>query len=169
MNQSLWREELPTPIGTVVLVGDGECLVALEFADRRDLLLERLAKRYGTTDIARRTKPSAAALRVADYFAGNLTALADLETDPGGSPFERRVWDALRQIACGTTTSYGALAAAVDRPGAARAVGAANARNPIALVIPCHRVIGAGGELTGYAGGLERKRWLLCHEGAVAA
>jgi methylated-DNA-[protein]-cysteine S-methyltransferase len=94
------------------------------------------------------------------YFAGELRDF-DLPLAPVGTPFQERVWQALRDIPYGATTSYSALANRIGAPGAARAVGLANGRNPIAIIIPCHRVIGAGGTLVGYGGGLNRKRWLL--------
>jgi methylated-DNA-[protein]-cysteine S-methyltransferase len=100
-----------------------------------------------------------------EYFAGRRTAF-DLRIAPAGTPFELRVWDELRRIPYGETTTYGELAQRLGHPGAARAVGRANGRNPISIVVPCHRVIGASGALTGYAGGLERKRALLTLEGA---
>lgn len=102
------------------------------------------------------------------YFAGRLTAFT-VPLAAAGTSFQQRVWAALRRVPFGTTTSYGALARALGRPGAARAVGLANGRNPIAIIVPCHRVIGADGTLTGYGGGLERKRWLLAHDQAVDA
>ena len=104
--------------------------------------------------------------QLAEYFAGERTAF-ELPLAPAGTPFQRNVWDALLAIPYGETRSYGELAAAVGKPGAARAVGRANHDNPIGVVIPCHRVIGAGGALTGYAGGLDRKRYLLELEGAL--
>jgi methylated-DNA-[protein]-cysteine S-methyltransferase len=104
-------------------------------------------------------------VQLAEYFAGARTRF-DLDLAPEGTPFQRRVWDALCAIPYGETTTYGALAASLGRSRAARAVGAANARNPLSIVIPCHRVIGAGGGLTGYAGGVARKQWLLAHEAA---
>jgi methylated-DNA-[protein]-cysteine S-methyltransferase len=110
-------------------------------------------------------KPVADAL--AAYFAGNLTAIDRLETGAGGTDFQREVWAALRDIPAGETLSYGALAARLGRPKAMRAVGLANGANPVGLVVPCHRVIGADGSLTGYGGGLERKRWLLAHEAGL--
>jgi O-6-methylguanine DNA methyltransferase len=100
------------------------------------------------------------------YFAGSLTALEGIVCQTNGSPFQRRVWQALRAIPPGTTTTYGAIARSCDMPNASRAVGLANGANPIAIVVPCHRVIGASGALTGYAGGLHRKQWLLDHERA---
>jgi methylated-DNA-[protein]-cysteine S-methyltransferase len=105
----------------------------------------------------------------ASYFAGSWSALAALPLDPHGSDFQRRVWRALREIPLGATASYGEIAQRIGRPGAARAVGDANRRNPIAIAIPCHRVIGGDGRLVGYAGGLARKRWLLAHEAQAAS
>ncbi len=98
------------------------------------------------------------------YFAGERTDF-DLPLAPEGTEFQLRVWDELRRIPFGQTLSYGELAVAIGRPGAARAVGLANGRNPISIVVPCHRLVGSSGGLTGYAGGLDRKRWLLDHEG----
>jgi methylated-DNA-[protein]-cysteine S-methyltransferase len=98
------------------------------------------------------------------YFAGDVWALDGLPTDSGGSPFQRAVWKALRTVPAGAPVSYGWIAAAIDRPDACRAVGAANGANPVAVVVPCHRVIGADGRLTGFGGGLDRKLWLLRHE-----
>src|SRR5262249_39623059 len=126
----------------------------------------------GTAPPALGGAPSRSAQRVleqaraafANYFAGSAAALAALPLDPRGSDFQRRVWCALREIPLGATASYGEIARRIGAPGAARAVGDANRRNPIAIAIPCHRVVGADGRLVGYAGGLERKRWLLDHE-----
>jgi methylated-DNA-[protein]-cysteine S-methyltransferase len=108
--------------------------------------------------------PSSITDALAQYFAGSLTALDAVAVRTGGSTFQRRVWAALREIPAGSTTSYGWLAALLEIPNASRAVGLANGANPIAIVVPCHRVIGADGSLTGYGGGLARKRWLLDHE-----
>lgn len=113
-----------------------------------------------------RADSSPARRAVEAYLAGALDALAALEVELWGTAFQVEVWRALREVPAGATTTYGRLAAALGRPKAVRAVGAANGANPVALVCPCHRVIGEGGELTGYAGGLDRKRWLLEHEGA---
>jgi methylated-DNA-[protein]-cysteine S-methyltransferase len=101
------------------------------------------------------------------YFSGDLSTLGGIDCHTNGTPFQRRVWRALREIPVGQTLSYGAIAARIGRPTAVRAVGLANRANPIGVVVPCHRVIGADGALTGYGGGLERKRWLLAHEGVV--
>ncbi len=107
-------------------------------------------------------------MRLAAWFAGERTGF-DLPLRPRGTPFQRDVWEALREIPYGETRSYGQIAARLRAPSAVRAVGAANGRNPLAIIVPCHRVIGASGALTGYAGGLERKRWLLAHEREVLA
>jgi len=101
---------------------------------------------------------------IARYFAGGLDAIDDLPVKTAGTDFQRKVWRALRDIPCGTTISYGELARRIGQPHAVRAVGTANGANPIGVVVPCHRVIGANGSLTGYGGGMERKRWLLDHE-----
>ncbi len=108
-----------------------------------------------------------AALRA--YFAGDLTAIDNLPVETAGTLFQRLVWRALREIPCGQTISYAQLAQRIGRPAAARAVGLANGANPVSIVVPCHRVIGASGSLTGYGGGLERKRWLLTHEDALTS
>ncbi len=157
-------ERVTSPIGDVVLAHDGRALHRLEFDDR-------LAGRWPEAS----TLPSATAptspfgRAVAAYFAGEITALDGLAVHVAGRDFETTVWQALRQIDCGTTWSYARLAASIGRPKAVRAVGAANGRNPISLVLPCHRVIGADGRLVGYGGGLERKAWLLRHEGVLVA
>ena len=104
--------------------------------------------------------------QLTEYFAGVRTAF-DLPLDPPGTPFQRQVWDALRTIPYGVTTSYGELARRLGDPRGTRALGAANGKNPIPIIVPCHRVVGARGELTGFGGGLDRKRWLLEHEGAL--
>lgn len=112
-----------------------------------------------------RPVPSSACLALARYFAGDLAAIESVDVSFGGTPFQRQVWAALRRIPAGRTISYTTLAAEVGRPRAVRAVGTANGSNPIGIVVPCHRVIGADGSLAGYAGGVARKQWLLEHEG----
>lgn len=157
-------DSFPSPIGPVSLASDGRALCALEF-ERREGLSRRLRARFGESAAIREAAdPQGFTSRARAYFAGELDALADVPVDGGGSEFQRRVWSALREIPAGETRTYSALAARLGLPRAARAVGLANARNPIAIAVPCHRVIGADGTLTGYAGGLERKRWLLAHE-----
>jgi methylated-DNA-[protein]-cysteine S-methyltransferase len=155
---------IESPLGPVCLASDGSALVALDFC-APEQLIARLRARFGADVRAvPRADPLGLATRARAYFAGDLEALARVPVAGGGTPFQRRVWAALREIPTGGTSGYAALAARLGSPGAARAVGLANGRNPIAIAVPCHRVIGADGSLTGYAGGLERKRWLLAHE-----
>lgn len=152
------RRIVHSPVGPLVLSSEGEALVGLAFA--------RGAVRLGGDEGG---AVGDAARQLSEYFAGRRTAFdLPLRFDRGSS-FEQRVWQALLAIPYGTTVTYGSLAASLGEPGAARAVGAANGRNPIAIVVPCHRVVGAGGRLTGYGGGLDRKRTLLALEGAAAA
>ena len=168
--ETLTLDRIATPVGEVLLVTDGEGTVrALDFAgyeDRMNRLLDRHAP--GSSPTAGRA-PGPVRAAVERYFAGDVRALEALTVTTGGTDFQRSVWKALRAIPAGETRTYGQLAAVIGSPKAVRAVGLANGRNPVALIVPCHRVIGANGTLTGYAGGLERKRWLLQHEGASVA
>lgn len=159
--------EVESPIGLIRAVVGAGGVCDVDFADRWDIKRQRLERRFGRVELVKVADAGGVASRLRAYFDGALDALETLPIDPGGTPFQRRVWSALRTIPAGKTTSYGALAAQVGATGGARPVGAANGRNPIAVVIPCHRVIGADGSLTGYAGGLARKRWLLKHESAL--
>jgi len=152
-------------IGPIHMVADGGRLVALEFGDVEHRLMPMLRARFGkepmlepADDLGKITSVIRA------YFEGNLAALDAIEVDGGGTDFQRRAWDALRAIPPGETRTYGQMAEILGRPNAARAIGAANALNPISLVVPCHRLIGSNGALTGYGGGIERKRWLIDHE-----
>lgn len=156
----------PTPIGTMLLLTDDEeRLRALDWEEFARRLRRLLQRQYATPiDVTEGKTPASVAEPLDAYFAGRIDAIGTIPVRTGGTPFQRSVWAALRRIPAGRPTSYGALAAAIDRPRAVRAVGLANGSNPIGLVVPCHRVIGADGTLTGYAGGLERKRWLLAHE-----
>lgn len=160
---------LASPLGTLLLVSDGEALRALDFEDEAPRMMRLLRRHYGTTALTPAEDPHGFGRRLTAYFAGDLAALEDLPVRTNGTPFQRTVWQALRAIPAGATTSYGDLAARLGKPSASRAVGLANGANPVAIVVPCHRVIGGDGDLTGYAGGLARKRWLLAHEGAIAA
>ena len=145
-------------------------LCALAFDDVLPRLPWLLERRFGPFVAAGPGARTAGIARALDaYFRGDLTGLAELAVDPGGTPFQRAVWSALRAVPAGETVSYAALARAIGRPEAARAVGAACGANPIWLAVPCHRAIGSDGRLVGYAGGLERKRWLLQHEQAQQA
>lgn len=156
-----------SPIGPLTLVASPAGLCILEFGDDLERARARLAARFKAAEWASSADPAGAASALERYFAGDRDALDALAVDPGGTPFQRQVWLTLRRIRAGTTWSYAELARAVERPQAVRAVGAANGANPLALVLPCHRVIGANGSLTGYGGGLDRKAWLLRHERAL--
>ena len=158
--------EFHSPIGTIVLAVRDGTLTALVFAEGWPDRRARLVKRFGDVDLRGAADPAGVSGRLAAYFAGDLGALDAIPVDPGGTPFQRRVWAALRTIPPGETVSYQTLARRIGAPTAVRAVGAANGDNPVGIVVPCHRVIGADGSLTGYAGGIERKRWLLTHERA---
>jgi methylated-DNA-[protein]-cysteine S-methyltransferase len=160
-------DRLTTPIGILTIAADvdGRLRVALftedEEAIRRYLHLQVNSKKF-TLESAE--NPHGLTSAISDYFSGDLCAIDALAVETGWTPFQQEVWRALREIPCGTTTSYGKLAEHIGRPAAVRAVGLANGANPVAVVVPCHRVIGANGSLTGYGGGIERKRWLLDHE-----
>jgi methylated-DNA-[protein]-cysteine S-methyltransferase len=158
-----------TPIGEMVLVTSGRGLCALEYADEWERAQAGLQRRFGTLELKGCKSLRQVTSRMQRYFDGELGALAGIEVDLDGTPFQLAVWNELRNIPAGKSISYAMLASRIGRPGAARAVGSANRRNPIALVVPCHRVIGATGELRGYAGGLNRKKWLLDHELSASA
>ncbi len=165
---TLETARMDTPIGLLVVVAREERLVAVSFRDRADDLVRQLEQRFGPLAFDERADPGGIVSRLRAYFAGDHAVLDTIPAEPGGTPFQARVWAELRTIPVGTTVSYSELARRVDAPYAVRAVGAANGRNPLPVVIPCHRVIGADGSLTGYGGGLDRKRWLLVHEGVKA-
>ncbi len=132
-------------------------------------LKKYLAARFDDAEIVRGARDAAPMRALAAYFAGDLGAIDGIGVDPGGTGFQAAVWSALRAIPAGETKTYGDLATSVDHPGSARAVGGAVGANPIPIVIPCHRVVGSDGRLTGFGGGLERKQWLLRHEGCAVA
>jgi len=154
-----------SPIATLLLVTDEDgALRGLEFEENEARLTRLLNRYYPGHTLEEGPAPAAITLALTAYFAGDADALTDVPTAMPGTAFQQSVWRALRKIPAGTTTTYGELAAALGRTGASRAVGAANGANPIPIVVPCHRVIGADGSLTGFASGLLRKRWLLDHE-----
>jgi methylated-DNA-[protein]-cysteine S-methyltransferase len=161
-------DRIATPVGTVLLVTDDDGAVrALDFDDYEPRMLRLLARHYGPVVLSPGASPAPVRAAIAAYFAGDRQALDGIVVRTGGTEFQRQVWAALRTIPAGETRSYGQLAAAIDRPKAVRAVGLANGSNPVGIIVPCHRVIGANGTLTGYAGGLARKTWLLAHEGVA--
>ena len=158
---------LETPIGAMTLVVSEEKLVLLDFADNAARIHKLLEKRFHGYTLEPVALPEFSSA-VTAYFAGELSLIHKLPVDSGGTVFQQSVWNALKEIPVGQTWSYLELARAVSNAGAVRAVGMTNGLNPISLALPCHRVIGADGSLTGYAGGLERKKWLLEHEARFA-
>jgi methylated-DNA-[protein]-cysteine S-methyltransferase len=161
----VFRDHLDTPIGRFVLLADSDGrLCAAGFIDGHARMERQLA--LCTVAVEDAKNPSGLTTAMRRYFDGDLAAIDRLPVNTGGTDFQRRVWQALREIPCGETWTYARLARRIGRPTAVRAVGLANGANPVAIVAPCHRVLGANGALTGYGGGLERKRWLLAHERA---
>jgi methylated-DNA-[protein]-cysteine S-methyltransferase len=168
MAMLLETARLDFPLGGLRLARRDQVVVAVGFDDRWDAVRRDLERHAGPCRFAP-GDGGEPARHLEAYLAGELDAIDTIEVELWGSPFQRQVWTALRTIPAGTTISYRELAVRIGRPRAVRAVGAANGANPIAIVVPCHRVIGAGGALTGYGGGLDRKRWLLAHESHRAA
>jgi methylated-DNA-[protein]-cysteine S-methyltransferase len=173
---------MDTPVGPVVVAWKGEAIVAIQMKEtknrmgwsKRDKatspekrLLADLKSRFHDADVERSEEPRGPAKKLARYFAGSVHAIDDLPVDPGGTPFQAKIWKRLCEIPTGETMTYGELAASVGHPDGARAAGGAVGSNPIPIVIPCHRIIAANGTLNGFGGGLQRKRWLLRHEGAA--
>lgn len=168
--ETLILDRVATPVGEVLLVTDGDGAVrALDFVDYEERMTRLLRRHAPNAALVEGRAPPTVRRAVEAYFDGEVRALDGLTVRTGGTDFQRSIWSALRAIPAGETRSYGQLAAAVGSPRAVRAAGLANGQNPIAVIVPCHRVIGANGGLTGYAGGLERKRWLLAHEGVRVA
>lgn len=164
----LLMDRMKTPIGEMLIVADHDGnLRAVDWTDHETRMRRLLQLHYGEHGfrLEPTRNPSGLTKALKSYFAGELRAIDTLPVKTAGTPFQRDVWRALRGIHCGSTVSYAKLAERIGRPTAVRAVGLANGSNPIGVVIPCHRVIGANGLLTGYGGGIERKRWLLEHEG----
>ena len=162
-------ERFATPTGAMILLTDALGQVrALDWEDHEARMTRLLRLNYPAAEarLMPHSGPSAARRALEAYFAGDLAATDGLRVKTGGTDFQREVWAALRRIPVGQTTTYGRLAASLGRPKATRAVGLANGGNPIAVIVPCHRVIGANGSLTGFGGGIARKRWLLAHESA---
>jgi methylated-DNA-[protein]-cysteine S-methyltransferase len=165
----LLMDRIDTPIGEMLILADRDGnLRATDWTEHEARMRRLLQLQYGN---GLRLEPTQNLHGLTDaisrYFAGELAAIETLPVQTGGTRFQREVWRALREIPCGTTVSYAQLAERIGRPAAVRAVGLANGSNPAGVVVPCHRVIGSNGSLTGYGGGIERKRWLLEHEGCV--
>ena len=159
-----------SPLGPLTIFAGSGRLMGVEFGDNRadfEHELEPLRRMRVAGIVKHHPDPAGAVSALRAYFAGDLLALEALTVDPMGTPFQLRVWNALRSVPAGRTASYSDIANAIGARTATRAVGAANGANPIAIVVPCHRIIGSGGSLVGYGGGLDRKRWLLQHEGVL--
>ena len=166
--ETLTLQSLQTPIGPILVAADAEGrLCAVEFWNDQSAMGELLRRHYGAATAVFGEVAAPVRQAFERYFAGDRMALKAVPWRTGGTEFQRTVWTALTTIPVGETWSYARLAAAIGKPNAVRAVGLANGSNPVPIVIPCHRVIGANGSLTGFGGGLDRKRWLLRHEGAV--
>ena len=165
--KSLTLERMQTPIGEAMIVTDeAGRLRAFNWQDYEDRMLAWLGRHYPRTPMREGRSVPAVHEAFERYFGGDAAALDGLEWRARGTPFQLKVWETLCTIPAGETLSYAGLAERIGRPSAVRAVGLANGANPISVLVPCHRVIGANGSLTGYGGGLPRKRWLLAHEGA---
>jgi methylated-DNA-[protein]-cysteine S-methyltransferase len=163
----LFANRIDTPIGKMLVVSDRDGnLRAVDWTDYEARMRRLLRLHYGDNGFQLKPKhnPNDLTDAINRYFAGEVEMIDALPVETGGTPFQRQVWHALRKICCGTTVSYAQLAERIGRPTAVRAVGLANGSNPVGVVVPCHRVIGSDGSLTGYGGGIERKRWLLEHE-----
>ena len=163
----LLMNRIETPIGEMLTLADRDGnLRAVDWTDHEARMRRLLRLHYGENGFRLEPahKPGNLTDAINSYFAGDLTAINTLPVQTGGTPFQREVWRALREIPSGATLSYAKLAERIGRPAAVRAVGLANGSNPVGVVVPCHRVIGANGSLTGYGGGIERKHWLLEHE-----
>ncbi len=160
-------DRVNTPIGEMIIVADhAGNLRAVDWTDHEERMMALLRRYYGANgfNLEPAENPHGFSDIIRRYFEGDLSALDGLSVETAGTPFQREVWRALREIPCGSPISYAKLAQQIGRPKAVRAVGLANGANPVGVIVPCHRVIGANGSLTGYGGGLERKRWLLRHE-----
>jgi methylated-DNA-[protein]-cysteine S-methyltransferase len=167
MSTIILADHIETPIGPMLLMVRNDRIIGLEFDDQPERYLKDLRHRFGEFTFVETANPCGFSDQLRTYYAGDIRAVDTLPTIGGGTPFQERVWAELRRIPAGTTISYGELAVRLGDKKATRAVGLANGRNPISVVVPCHRVIGADGSLTGYGGGVPRKKWLLAHEGAV--
>ena len=173
MNTTLWFDRIAAPRGKqgaapfaeILIAVDNGKLAALDFNGYEARMQRLLSKRYEAVKFTKKSNPCGFSACLRAYLAGELDALDAIPVDTGGTEFQRAAWQALRTIPAGSTATYAEQAARIGRPKAVRAIGAANGQNPIAIVLPCHRVVGADGSMTGYAGGVATKEWLLRHEG----
>jgi O-6-methylguanine DNA methyltransferase len=159
-----WYCEYASPLGQLRIAGDDQGVVSLDFDDFEERMHRLIEARFGAHQLCPGADPIGILPRLDRYFGDGVDTFRDVRVNLRGTPLQSAVWSALREIPAGQTRSYGQLAAALGRPKASRAVGHANSLNPVGIIVPCHRVIGADGKLTGYAGGLHRKEWLLRHE-----
>lgn len=160
----LTTSNINSPIGKLTLIYDNQKLCALEYPEYHDRMSQLLKKRYGDFTLEKAAPSNIITEKLQKYFLGDITSIIDISTSISGTSFQQEVWKSLQNIPAGTTSNYKEIAVNIKKPHAARAVGYANSLNPIAIVIPCHRVISANGKINGYAGGTERKKWLLQHE-----
>jgi methylated-DNA-[protein]-cysteine S-methyltransferase len=165
VSEQFFFERIQSPVGRLLMIADARgVLRVLEFRDTVERWRRVIERRFSGAMLTEKPGAFGHADTLARYFEGDVESIDTIATAADGTDFQRAVWKALRTIPVGTTMSYGALAKQIGQPAAVRAVGLANGANPIAIVVPCHRVIGSDGSLTGYGGGLEKKRWLLAHE-----
>ena len=164
---SFLTERLETPVGPMVLIAKDGVVLLFEFESTPGRVQRQMRARFGDVELTPTSNPFGISDKIRAYFAGDINAIDDLLTDGGGTEFEQSVWAELRLIPAGTTVSYGSIARKLGDIQHSRAVGTANGKNPIAVIVPCHRVIGADGSMAGYGGGIARKEWLLRHEGAL--
>jgi methylated-DNA-[protein]-cysteine S-methyltransferase len=170
MANEFFIDRLMTPIGELIVIADGQGkLRTIDWTDHEARMKQLLDRYYGKGrySLTPKRDPGGLTTAMRRYFKGEISVLKDLPVATTGTPFQETVWKALRRIKDGTTISYAELARRIGKPKAVRAAGLANGQNPISIVVPCHRVIGSNGSLTGYGGGLERKQWLLAHEGVM--
>jgi len=156
---------MSTPIGRLIVAARNHRLCLVHFDSSESAARKTLARWYPDEPVELARDPGGSVAVLTSYFDGNVHALDGVEVELNGTPFQLRVWGTLRAVRAGSTASYMDIARRIRAPKAVRAVGAANGANPIPIVVPCHRIIGSSGDLTGYGGGLDRKRWLLRHEG----
>jgi methylated-DNA-[protein]-cysteine S-methyltransferase len=156
---------IDSPLGKLTIAARGRHVCLLHFGPASPSVRSSLQAWYPDAEMAENAEPGGAVRVLRRYFEGDLDSLDEIDVEVNGTTFQKNVWLALRSVKPGSTMSYSQLARQVGSPAAVRAVGAANGANPVALVLPCHRIIGSNGSLTGYGGGLHRKRWLLDHEG----
>ncbi len=170
MANDFFVDRMATPIGELIVIADGDGkLRTIDWTDheaRMKVLLDRYYGK-GRYTLTPKRDPGGLTSAMRRYFKGEIGVLKDLPAATSGTDFQTSIWKALRKIKDGTTISYGELARRIGKPKAVRAAGLANGQNPISIVVPCHRVIGSNGSLTGYGGGLHRKQWLLAHEGVM--